>query len=440
MNDFNLASSLEDLIVAENRNAEIRANRVSAMLIAAVLGVVMPLVYLTHNGQPPVSFYWDVAILVSGLAGCGVVAAIIRSGRYDGILPYTSALLAYGILGAVLLNHSLNHLKTVAGLSLVAFDPVLYFAFLLNGYAALRFDRRAALFSGVLSLLLTLGAIALDTRHGHPVNPVSIGLLLILALGSMGVAQLIIVKSRQLIAQALAQQHEKDRVQTVLSRYVSPQVAETVLKDGQLPTAGQRMRVTVLFSDIRGFTQMSERMLPEEVVAFLNAYLSRMVEAIFAHGGTLDKYMGDGIMAFFGAPVEVPDHAERAVKAALAMRDALEAFNAERIRHGESPIAFGIGLHTGECVVGNIGTSLRLDYTAVGDVVNTASRLEGLTKEHGADILMSHDTYQEVAGWAQARAIEGVALRGKHVRHDVYALEGQIRTVPAVDATAIAQG
>ena len=440
MIELTLATSVEDLIAAENRKAEIRTNWVRALLIVAVLLGVMPLVTLTHGGQPPVSFYWDVGILVTGLVGCGIIAGIIRNGCYDDTLPYASALLEYGLLGAILLNHSLNHLVTVADLSLVTFDPVLYFVFLLNGYAAVRFNRKAALFSGLLSLVLTVGAIALDSRHGHPVHPVSIGLLLILALGSIGVAQLIIAKSRQLFDQAAAIQHEKDRVQTVLSRYVSPQVAETVLKDGQMPAAGQRMRVTVLFSDIRGFTQMSERMLPEEVVTFLNTYLSRMVQAIFAHGGTLDKYMGDGIMAFFGAPVEVPDHAERAVKAALAMREALEAFNDERIRRGEPPIAIGVGLHTGECVVGNIGTSLRLDYTAVGDVVNTASRLEGLTKEHEADVLMSHETYQAVSDWVTARPIEGVAMRGKHSRQDVYALEGRMQTVPSADASVLTQG
>ncbi len=431
MLELTLAPSVEDLIAAENRKAEIQVNWVTALLITAVLLVVMPTVYFTHAQAPPLSFYWDVGILAFGLAGCGVIAGLIRAGCYDRILPYAAAVLEYGLLGAILLNHALNHLVTVGEMSVVTFDPVLYFAFLLNGYAAVRFNRQAALFSGALSLVLTLGAIALDARHGNPVHPVSIGLLLILALASIGVAQLIIAKSRQLIDQAVAHQHEKDRVQTVLSRYVSPQVAQTVLRDGQMPAAGQRMRVTVLFADIRGFTQMSERMLPEEVVSFLNTYLSRMVDAIFAHGGTLDKYMGDGIMAFFGAPVEQPDHAERAVKAALAMRQALAAFNDERIARAEAPITIGIGLHTGECVVGNIGTSVRLDYTAVGDVVNTASRLEGLTKEYEVDVLMSQETYREVSGWVDTRAIECVGLRGKNSKLDVYVLEGVRQVVPA---------
>ncbi len=440
MIELKLAPTVEDLIAAENRKAEIRVNQVSAILIITVLLVVMPTVYVTHGGQPPLAFYWDVGILTAGLVGCGVIARIIKAGCYDQTLPYASSLLEYGLLGGILLNHSLNRLVTVADMSIVAFDPVLYFAFLLNGYAAVRFDRKAALFSGLLSLILTLGAIALDYRHGHPVHPVSIGLLLILALASIGVAQLIIAKSRQLIDQAVAQQFEKDRVQTVLSRYVSPQIATTVLSDGQMPAAGQRRRITVLFADIRGFTQMSERMLPEEVVTFLNTYLSRMVDAVFAHGGTLDKYMGDGIMAFFGAPVEAEDHAEQAVKAALAMRAALEAFNHERAQRGEPAIAIGIGLHTGECVVGNIGTSLRLDYTAVGDVVNTASRLEALTKEHAVDVLMSHETYQAVSAWVEARPIEGVAMRGKNSRMDVFALEGARRAVAEAPGASVLLG
>jgi adenylate cyclase len=212
----------------------------------------------------------------------------------------------------------------------------------------------------------------------------------------------------------------------VLSRYISRPVAETVLReqDAAVPLGmGRRQRVTVMFTDIRGFTSMSERLPPEEVVAFLNAYFSRMVGAVFRYDGMLDKYIGDGMMAVFGAPIVHEDHALRAVKAAVRMRRELLVLNAELKARGKPPVAIGIGLHTGECVIGNIGTEQRLDYTAIGDTVNTASRVEGLTKEHGVDILLSADTLAEVRTRVLARPVPGVSLRGRSTPLDLYVLE-----------------
>jgi class 3 adenylate cyclase len=217
---------------------------------------------------------------------------------------------------------------------------------------------------------------------------------------------------------------EASRARAALSRYVSVQVADTVLQEHFEYREGRRQDVTLLFSDIRGFTKMSESLPPEDVVSLLNGYFSRMVQAVFAYDGMLDKYIGDGMMVVFGAPVPRSDHAWRAAQAALRMRHELSAFNAERTALGKPALKIGIGLHSGEVVIGNIGTEQRLDFTAIGDTVNTASRIESLTKDHDADILVSAATYERIADRVAARHIPGVAIRGRAAALDLYALEG----------------
>jgi adenylate cyclase len=179
----------------------------------------------------------------------------------------------------------------------------------------------------------------------------------------------------------LDERAQRLRTADAFKRFLDPQVVSELIGRGAIDYRAQAetREVTVLFSDIRGFTTLSETAAPEEVVALLNRYFTRQVEIIFKHGGTLDKFMGDGIMAFWGAPTAYPDHARRAVTAALEMSAALDAFRGELGALGAG-LDIGIGLHTGRAVVGFIGSDERLDYTAIGDTVNSASRIEGLTK------------------------------------------------------------
>ena len=224
------------------------------------------------------------------------------------------------------------------------------------------------------------------------------------------------------------EQREKRR----LSRFFSPDVvAEIVRHRDDAKLAAKRRRMTVLFSDIRGFTSMSEKMPPEEVVAFLREYLTVMTQAVFNHGGTVDKYIGDAIMALYNVPFDAPDHALRAVRTALEFQERLRPL-AERFatRYGGT-LACGVGIHTGDAVVGAIGSEQRLEYTAIGDTINLGSRLEGLTKDFGVPIIISEATYVEVRDRFDARDLGEVTVKGKAIPVKIYAIvPGEPRREP----------
>ena len=205
---------------------------------------------------------------------------------------------------------------------------------------------------------------------------------------------------------------ERERVKEVFGRYVTTQVSEEILK-GKLTLGGVAKRVTILFSDVRNFTTMAEAMSPEQVVTFLNDYFSEMVEAVFEQQGVLDKFIGDGMLAIFGSLDETSDHPRRAVLTALRMKARLAKLNGERSMVGDPPIAIGIGIHTDTVVVGNIGSHKRLEYTVIGDGVNTCARVEAANKEFGTTILMTQTTWEAVRDDIECRAMPTAPLKGK---------------------------
>jgi len=196
-----------------------------------------------------------------------------------------------------------------------------------------------------------------------------------------------------------------------LGRYVSPAMAEEILKNPEiLQLGGQRRHLTVLFADIRGFTSLSEKMDPAQVVEMLNTFFTEMVDIVFEHQGTLDKFLGDGLLAFFGAPLEVPQAASQAVASAIGMHQRLLAMQAEKTL----PIqGIRVGVNTGEAIVGNIGSHKRMEFTIIGDVVNVAARLLEVAREQDAPIVIGEATYREVEGNFSLKPGPSVVLRGR---------------------------
>lgn len=224
----------------------------------------------------------------------------------------------------------------------------------------------------------------------------------------------------------MTEEKEKRWIKKTFSHYLSAHVMESILSDpSKLRLGGQRQNLTVLFSDIRGFTTISEALKPEEVVELLNEYLSKMVEVVFRHDGTLDKFIGDAVMVFWGAPVPMNDHPKKAVLCAIDMIEELRKLQEKWKAEGKAIIDIGIGVNTGDMVVGNMGSKDKMEYTVIGDNVNLGSRLEGLNKQYKTHIIISDATYQNVKDIVEARPLGSEKVKGKTKAVDIYEVIGR---------------
>jgi len=216
---------------------------------------------------------------------------------------------------------------------------------------------------------------------------------------------------------------QEKRMKTTLYRYMTPSVADRVMALGEdVLMVGERKDVTVLFSDIRGYTTLTEALEAAQVVSMLNEYFETMVESVFHCEGTLDKFIGDALMAVFGAPLPLENHAWSAVRSALDMRRRLVIFNAERVHQGQPELRIGIGLSSGEVVSGNIGSQRKMEYTVIGDGVNLSSRLESITKQYGCDIVLSEHTYELCRDKIWVRELDLIRVKGKLEPVKIYEL------------------
>jgi adenylate cyclase len=211
----------------------------------------------------------------------------------------------------------------------------------------------------------------------------------------------------------------------MLDRYMSPQLVEYVMANiGDLKLNGDKRELTILVSDVRNFTTMTEGSEPMQLIALLDEYFAAMTEIIFRHNGIVDKFIGDGILAYWGAFSPQVNHAAEAAKAACEMIDRVKELNKGWAAQGRQTIAIGVGVNTGTVIFGNIGKGKKIEFTVIGDAVNLAARLEGLNKEFGTSVIVSEFTQQRIAGLARTRSLGGYKVKGKTVETTVYALEG----------------
>jgi adenylate cyclase len=287
--------------------------------------------------------------------------------------------------------------------------------------------KEAGFITAVMVVVGLLGAVALATLLARPIHRL-VEATDAVAQGDLGVSVPVttrdelgvLTESFNRMARSL---REKEMIKRAFSRYVAPEVVEEVLKDPEhAMLSGERREATVLFCDIRGFTSMSERLTPEQVVNLLNEFYTLMIETVSKHDGTLEKFLGDAVMAVFGAPIAHPDHAARAVLTALDMRAAVADLAKRRREQGLAPFEVGIGVSLGEVVAGTVGTEERMEYTVIGDSVNVASRLQDRAK--AGSILLSRRTYDAVRDLVDAKALGALKVKGKEAEVEVYEVRG----------------
>ncbi len=229
----------------------------------------------------------------------------------------------------------------------------------------------------------------------------------------------------------LTEERKKKELKGTFQKYVSPAVVNEILSHPEkIKLGGRKENMTVMFSDVRGFTTLSEKLDPEVLSAFLNRYLTPMTRLVFKNDGTLDKYIGDAIMAFFGAPISDKQHAKKCCITALEMLDKLKEINKEFAKEQLPPLDIGIGINTGDMSVGNMGSDIVRSYTVMGDAVNLASRLEGINKSYGTKIIISEFTYAQVKADFTVRELDWVRVKGKLLPVKIYELVSDLKVDP----------
>lgn len=309
-----------------------------------------------------------------------------------------------------------------------------------------------------LTLFVALGGVAFVTAHRlKPLYSFATMLALLgltaLIVGTLFVQRgevvsvtlpasfLLLVYFQNAIMRFVHEERDKRLLKNALGLYLSPQLTEQVVDNPKLLTLeGSAKELTVLFSDIRDFTSLAETMAPEELTSFLHQYFSPMTDIVFETGGTLDKYIGDAIMAFWGAPIPSDDHAVRACDAALRMLDKLDDLRGEWAKAGYPSVDIGIGISTGLMRVGNMGSDRRLSYTVMGDHVNLGSRLEGLTKYYGVRLVVADTTWGKVKHQFYGRELDLVKVKGKQQAVPIYEIIGRGDSPEQVDLDVWAQG
>ena len=415
------------LIVESNR--ALRKGALYAFLLGVVAIVTLPILMLSgmaHNLEMPLAFVVVVTI------ACGSLYLMARREAVRGVagnvimLTFVSVPTAYFLIA---------HAVMPAGAATFIHGPLAYLYAGLIAVTGCRFSTRLAVGAGLMAAAgyLLCAYLAYDEirKVAHP-DPTLVQDLTLPALFGFRALNIVFVGlavgglayvARRLMMSVVTEAREKDAISRLFGEYVSEQVKEKLLRDPP-SRQGETRTVVILFSDVRSFTSYSERVTPEQLVQRLNVYFDEMVAAITEHGGVVDKFIGDAVMAVFGGVLELDNPCESAIAAAHAMRERLDKLNERWRLQGEPPFDNGIGIHVGVVVQGNIGSRSRKDFTVIGDAVNIASRVEGLTKTYDRPVLITNQVYEQLSPELRERCTElgPVSLRGRGAAIEVYGL------------------
>ncbi|HUX22241.1 MAG TPA: adenylate/guanylate cyclase domain-containing protein [Spirochaetia bacterium] len=377
-----------------------------------LIGIAVVLDAITAASQHLVTneyMAFDAGVILLSAAYLTVVHLFSRGRSYHWWLKYLSITLDFALVMAYVNEMRLpNFAAKVSIETTVSLTTIIIIVLVM--LSAVRLSRAAVLYGAVVGTLL-VSVVTLGFSH----NAVSRIWLPAFVLIAGAITYWISANTRHVVRDLLRRER--------LHRFLPKELVKIVEdSDLEVTLGGRATRVTVLFSDIRNFTRFSESRSPQEVVGILNEYFTVMSGAVHRNGGMIDKYIGDAVMAIFGAPMEREDDAGRAVAAAGEMIRELQELNERWKLWGREPIAIGIALHTGVAVAGNIGAPDRMDYTVIGDTVNLTARLEELNKKYGTHFLMSEDTYREVSGQVQADFVAETDIRGREKPVKIYTL------------------
>lgn len=402
-------SLVEEILIAREMKNEKTVALVRFVLfsVTSIMDFVSYLGWINYTIVTPSII--TVALDFVFLLFASIVLFIVNFLPYQPYLKYFTITLDYFIVGLMIfLDPTIQ--KGNGLIYFIAMTSAI-FVYQLN---QLRHSKTGTIYGAFLAFVyFVVISFGLGEEYPFDILRMMIGLAMIL-----GVGYVTTVSNIEMVKEANTKQ--------MMERFLPSQLVSEFYKNKvQLEPGGENKEVTILFSDIRSFTKFSEQRTAEEVVLFLNEYLSRMTDVIFKFNGTIDKFIGDAIMTVFGAPFKNEDDALRAVKTAVEMIRELTKLN-QNMDLGSDDLKVGIGIHTGEAIVGNIGSDRRLDYTVIGDNVNLASRIEGLTKHYGCSILISDTTYLQIEGkygdpdGFVVREIDRVVVKGKSKAITIY--------------------
>jgi len=417
------------------RQREYRGVRLALIARIVVLGFGLPVEFLAGSAELSGSRMLVYAGFATGLIAYGLLLlTLLRTGRTArvGLAAVLADVALMALMVLVWWLSSGDGTMPPAAMLKTGLAGVMAVFIALNAIA-LRPLYPLAVMAGMLAILLVLLGVALadpDTVWTFNVVAATAGPAVAVPLVAGDFAALLIVGCLVAFATLAARRLMLDGIRfekttAQLGRYFSPAVRDTISDAGDafLRPGGRSQNVAVLFCDIRDFTGLAETLSPQDLIAFLSDYQRRMVAAVFAHGGTLDKFIGDAIMATFGTPETAPDDAHRAVAAAIAMRGALAELNRERTAAGKSVISHGTAVHYGPVIVGNVGTAERLEYTVIGNTVNVAAMIADLCRPTGEDLLVSETVRAQLGDGVAMRAVPVEEMRGRKSPVAIYAVD-----------------